>query len=220
MRKKKQATQMLLNETIDKSKNLFHKILQNLKSSFGGYKKLPKSLSLNPFSCGCGKLKNCKADQYYTQFYDEWETHLNKISKSNAAMASKDVMKEENGCSESIVFPKQSPVKAKQEAGLKEKKKIGSSHLGKAKESNAQDMVNSGGFALAQKMKEFEMMDAGDVEQVLDIEEALHYYSRLRSPVYVDIVDKFFTDMYSEPSIPPPPVSINNSKRRFGSFRL
>lgn len=214
---------MLLKETIDKSKNLFHKTLQNLKSSFfGGYQKLSKSLSFNPFYCGCGKLKNCKADQYYTDFYDEWESHLDKISKraSNATVASKDVMKEENACIESIVFPKQSPVKTKQDAGLKEKKKIGSSHLGKAKESNAQNMVNSGGFALAKKMKELEMVDAGDVEQVLDIEEALHYYSRLKSPVYVDIVDKFFTDMYTESSIPPAPASINNSKRRFGSFRL
>ncbi|KAF3450757.1 hypothetical protein FNV43_RR06846 [Rhamnella rubrinervis] len=214
---------MLLKETIDKSKNLFHKTLQNLKSSFfGGYQKLPRSLPCNPFSCGYGKMKNCKADKYYTDFYDEWESHLDMISKraGNATMASKDVMKEENARSESIVFPKQSPVKTKQEAGLKEKKKTGSSNLGKAKESNAQKMVNSGGFALAQKMKELEMMEAGDVEQVLDIEEALHYYSRLKSPVYVDIVDKFFTDMYSESSIPPAPVSINNSKRRFGSFRL
>lgn len=220
--KEKQATQMQLKETIDKSKILFHKTLQHLKSSFfDGYQKLPKSLSCNPFSCGCGKLKTCKSDQYYKDFYDEWESHLDKISKrgSNATLSSKDVIKEENACSGSIIFPKQSPAKTKQEGGIKEKK-IGNSHPGKAKESNAQDVMNSGGFALAQKMKELEMMDSGDVEQVLDIEEALHYYSRLKSPVYVDIVDKFFTDMYSESYNPPAPVSVNSSKRRFGSFRL
>lgn len=213
---------MLKRETIDKSKNFFHKTLENLKSFFfGGYKKLPKSLSSNPFSCGRGKLKNYKGDHYYADFYDEWESHLDKMSKKdgNDTTASKVVMKEENSSSGSIVFPKKSHVKSKQEGRLKEKKKIGSSNLGKLKESNAQKM-NSGGYALAQKMKELEMMDAGDVEQVLDIEEALHYYSRLKSPVYVDIVDKFFMDMHSESTIPPAPVNINSSKRRFGSFRL
>ncbi|XP_060675983.1 uncharacterized protein LOC132805136 [Ziziphus jujuba] len=213
---------MLIKETINKRKNFFHKTLQNLKSFFlGGYQKLPKSLSFNPFSCASGKLKNYKGDHYYTDFYDEWESHLDKLSKrdGNDTTASKDVMKEENTSGGNIIFPEPSPVKTKQEGGLKEKKKIGGSNLGKVKESNAQKM-NSGGYALAQKMKELEIMDAGDVEQVLDIEEALHYYSRLKSPVYVDIVDKFFMDMYSESTIPAAPVNINHSKRRFGSFRL
>ncbi|KAG5512776.1 hypothetical protein RHGRI_038823 [Rhododendron griersonianum] len=44
---------------------------------------------------------------------------------------------------------------------------------------------------MAQKMKELEMMDVNDVDHVLDIEEVLHLYSRLKSPVYPDIVNKF-----------------------------
>lgn len=79
------------------------------------------------------------------------------------------------------------------------------------KEKNKKGSISSekgiagggGARVLAQKMKEMEMMDAGDVEHLLDIEEALHYYSRLTSPVYLDIVDKFFMDMHSEFSVPP-----------------
>ncbi|CAN0878243.1 hypothetical protein LINGRAHAP2_LOCUS12369, partial [Linum grandiflorum] len=83
-------------------------------------------------------------------------------------------------------------------------------------------------YMLARKLKELEMMDVSDVEHVLDVEEALHYYSRLKSTAYLDIVDKFFSDMYHEISmiIPPPnycsqaSASANSSRRRLSSFRL
>jgi len=83
--------------------------------------------------------------------------------------------------------------------------------------------MKEGGNELAQKMKELEMMDTGDVEHVLDIEEALHYYSRLTSPVYLDIVDKFFTDMHTEFSVQESSVTAvkrSKSKGRLGSIRL
>lgn len=51
---------------------------------------------------------------------------------------------------------------------------------------------------MAKKIKELDMIiETGDIEQALDVEEALHYYSRLRSPEYLNIVDKFFDDLYS-----------------------
>ncbi|KAE9585869.1 hypothetical protein Lalb_Chr24g0395881 [Lupinus albus] len=65
-----------------------------------------------------------------------------------------------------------------------------------------------GGKVLAQKMKELEIIKSGDIEHKLDIEEALHYYSRLTSPVYLNIVNKFFMDMNSEFSLLQPYVSI------------
>lgn len=99
-----------------------------------------------------------------------------------------------------VTFVKQSPQK-----NTTEKKR----NKGKNK--------NEGVHELALKMKELEMNDSGDVEQVLDIEEALHYYSRLKSPVYLDIVDKFFTDMHSEFSVR---NKHSKSKGRFGAIRL
>ncbi|ESQ48338.1 hypothetical protein EUTSA_v10022394mg [Eutrema salsugineum] len=50
---------------------------------------------------------------------------------------------------------------------------------------------------MERKIKEMYTIEAGDIEQALDVEEALHYYSRLRSPVYLNIVDKFFSDLYA-----------------------
>lgn len=77
---------------------------------------------------------------------------------------------------------------------------------------------------LARKIKEMETADAGDVEQILDIEEALHYYSRLKSPVYVDMYD----DFSARPSLRlrriqhPAALSkcVTGSRRRFRSIRF
>jgi len=55
---------------------------------------------------------------------------------------------------------------------------------------------------------------------VLDIEEVLQCYTLLNSPVYVDIVDRFFMDMYTEFSIRKPSVSVNSSMRRLGPLKL
>lgn len=95
--------------------------------------------------------------------------------------------------------------------------------IDQTRDQSALQNMNGNGVSniLAKRMKEFEMVDTGDVEQVLDVEEALHYYSRLKSPVYLDIVDKFFLDMYSDFSVPPSSsISTNNSKQRLGSRRL
>lgn len=127
----------------------------------------------------------------------------------------------------STSFAKQSPQKNNPEDGvvIKEKRNKGNPQLGMMKEElklNSKNK-NEGVHDLAQKMKEFEMLDSGDVDHVLDIEEALHYYSRLTSPVYLDIVDQFFTDMHSEFSIPQSSsVSFKHSKSkgRLGSIRL
>ena len=76
------------------------------------------------------------------------------------------------------------------------------------------------GDALAQKMKDLNMVDLRDVDHALDVREALRCYSSIRSPVYLDIVDNFFTDMYYEFSDPRTSAKINGSRRKAGSFRL
>lgn len=80
--------------------------------------------------------------------------------------------------------------------------------------------ANDGAYLLAQKMKELEMMDMKDVDHSLDVEEALHYYSRLTCPEYVDIVNKFFMDMYADFHLPQRSISINSSSRRLGPLAL
>ncbi|KAL6559885.1 hypothetical protein OROGR_005002 [Orobanche gracilis] len=64
-------------------------------------------------------------------------------------------------------------------------------------------------------MKDLEMMDVDDMDHVMDVEEVLHYYSRLRCPTYAGIVERFFTDMYSEFNVAQP--SRSGSMREMGS---
>ncbi|XP_004486738.1 uncharacterized protein [Cicer arietinum] len=189
---------MLLRETIRKTKFLLQKTLKNFKCFiFGGYQKLPRSLSSNPF----GNSKTHTSDQFYNEFYDILQSDLNRMNKNNeiSMKMSREQAMEENAEKKHVSFVTENVVKEKKEKGKKN-------------------------HELALKMKEFEMIDSGDVEQVLDIEEAIHYYSRLNSPVYLDIVDKFFTDMHSEFSdSSQSSVSIKKSKskgRRLGSIRL
>ncbi|TKY48167.1 ATP-dependent RNA helicase DDX11 [Spatholobus suberectus] len=215
---------MLLRETIRKTKLLFHKTLRSFKSViFGGYQKLPRSLSFNPFLGRSGNARTYTSDQFYNEFYDMLQSDLNRIKRSDANSVSRS--REQamgDAAAHTEILTKQSPQKSIPEDGVvEEKKSKGNCQSGKKECLNSKGM-NEGVHDLAQKMKELEMMDSGDVEHVLDIEEALHYYSRLKSPVYLDIVDKFFTDMHSEISVPQSSISIKRSKSkgRLGSSRL
>lgn len=64
--------------------------------------------------------------------------------------------------------------------------------------SSTRGLKGGRSFLVEKRLKELEMLDKSNVEHVLDIEEVLHYYSRLTCPAYVDIVDSFFMDMYAE----------------------
>lgn len=211
---------MQLRESIHNTKKFLHNTIQNLKSIlFGGYHKLTKHGCFNPFSCGGdGNVKNYQTDQYYADFCNEWECDLEKAvkRKGNSLMASKEPVRDEDVSNETDRNPANGPQRKKKGKEEKNKKIF---RPKKAEEKSSKNM-NESGYVLAQKMKELEMMDVSNVEHVLDVEEALHYYSRLKSPVYQDIVDKFFTNMYTEFSVPQASASINSSKRRIESIRL
>ncbi|XP_028771758.1 uncharacterized protein LOC114728985 [Neltuma alba] len=215
---------MLLRETIDKTKVLFHKTFRNVKSFLcGGYQRPPRSLSFNPFTCSSCYGRTYRRDQFYNEFYDHLQSDLSIIKRvdSDALPGSKEPPEDgDASCTGNYMsFAKQSERKSKHEGQVKRKTK-GSYRVGKKEDLSHHQHKNGGAQVLAQKMKELEMIDAADVEQVLDIEEALHYYSRLKSPVYLDIVDKFFVDMHSEFSASQPSVSRKPSKGRRRSIRL
>ncbi|KAE8699476.1 hypothetical protein F3Y22_tig00110578pilonHSYRG00175 [Hibiscus syriacus] len=216
-------------ESIQKTKNLSHKSVDNLKSFVSvGYQKLCKPTLPDPFPCsGCSRKKDQK-DRSLAEadFSYNWEVGLEKSKMTNndaiVATSMAEEMRDEEECGGSLMnFSDMSPQKkVKETGGKEEKKKVGSSKLSKGEEGYYYKRNGDGSYALAQKMKELEMMDVGDMEHVLDVEEALHYYSRLKSPVYLSIVDRFFMDMYSEFYLPQASASINRSKRRSGSIRL
>lgn len=210
--------QMLLRETIRKTKLLLHKSLKNFKSFFGGYQKLPRSLSFNPFLGRSGNTsRTYTSDQFYNEFYDMLQSDLSRMNRSEHDISMRRPKEVEEPMGDAAAAATASAKKSPQKK-VKEKKNKGNFK----KDLNSKNKNEEGVHDLAQKMKELEMADSGDVEHVLDIEEALHYYSRLTSPVYLDIVDKFFTDMHSEINLPQSSVSIKHSKskRRFGSIRL
>ncbi|QHO01014.1 hypothetical protein HN51_035819 [Arachis hypogaea] len=89
---------------------------------------------------------------------------------------------------------------------LKKKQPLSSSHQ---KQHNNEGM-------LEKKLRELEMLETKDrVEHVLDIEEVLHYYSRLKCPFYIEIVDKFFMEIYTDffaSHVNSPPCIVNSNK--------
>ncbi|KAE8656968.1 RAD3-like DNA-binding helicase protein isoform 1 [Hibiscus syriacus] len=212
---------MLVMESIQNTKNFFHKSVDNLKSFLSvGYQKISKPILPDPFSCsGCSRKKDRK-DRSFGEFSYNWVVGLeeSEVMTNDAiiAMSLKEQMRDEAECNGSLMnYPDTSPEKEIKETGGKEgKKKVRSSKLRKGEEQYYYKRNGDGSFALAQKLKELEMMDVDDMEHVLDVEEALHYYSRLKSPVYLSIVDRFFMDIYSEFSPPQAPARINSSKRR------
>ena len=146
-------------------------------------------------------------------------------------MSSKELVKEEDNSSLSSgdfgKLGKQNPRikkhKHEEEGNEKKIKNIGNSSQGSRRLQPSFLLGADGGsFALFQKMKELEMMnDAGDVDHMLDIEEVLHYYSHLTSPIYLDIVDKFFMDMYHEfILLRVSSLRTNSSSRRLGPLKL
>ncbi|KAI4380414.1 hypothetical protein MLD38_006609 [Melastoma candidum] len=61
------------------------------------------------------------------------------------------------------------------------------------------DREGSGrGQLVVRKIRELELLDLGNIEHVLDVEEVIHYYSLLRCQVYRGIVDEFFAEIYVE----------------------
>ncbi|KAF8027556.1 hypothetical protein BT93_E0458 [Corymbia citriodora subsp. variegata] len=222
---------MLLRDSIEKTRKFFNKTLVNLKSFFfGGYQKLPKPPSFHPFSCGSSRQKDPQIEKFYADFCNEWGCDLEKGRTRIQKDAKEQVKDGDDSCSgtatkhvnHSPVENKQQEVEGDAEKTDKKKKKKKKVVVSKSVETEETERSNAGGLVLAKRMKELEMMDMSDMDHVLDIEEALHYYSRLKSPVYVEIVDKFFMDMSSDFSPTPqqPSLSTRKSKRRLGSVRF
>lgn len=187
----------MLLRTLHKTKDLFRKTLKKLKSFlFGEYQKLPKAHFVNPFfSASNSSQKMQELDVFYRDFSERWATNLDELQKGKkkAIVSPKVLVMEDGQCSqtkEQTVKNAKMNIKNEEEKGRKH-------HEGKCPEICCH-IKNGDSRVLAHRMKEFEMFDVDDVDHQLDIEEVLHYYSRLTCPVYVDIVDNFFTDMYSE----------------------
>ncbi|KAM3380193.1 hypothetical protein P3S68_005766 [Capsicum galapagoense] len=220
--------QILLKKTIQKTKNFLHKTPHNLKSFlFGGHKKLPKAAShFNTFFSVSKRFSGSKRipktttvkelDDLYKDYYQQWhQPDHNEIQerKITVKTARKYQGMVEGDYSESQrKLAVRFGMEDKDRERRKEDEKKGCEVLSRS--------TSKGGLTLLQKMEELEMVEGEDIDHVLDIEEVLQCYSLLNSPVYVDIVDRFFIDMYTEFSFRKPSGSVNSSMRRLGPLKL
>ena len=163
-------------------------------------------------------MDNAKAyssDQFYNEFYDILQSDLSTMkmvgsNNNNISKFKEPAMGDSARNGNFMCFSKQSPQRSADEGSVR-------SQLWKKEEPNSQN-INKGAHMLAQKMKELDMMESGDLEHVLDIEEALHYYSRLKSPVYLDIVDRFFIDINSDFTFPQPSAASKAQRKDLVQF--
>ncbi|XAR67718.1 hypothetical protein NMG60_11002595 [Bertholletia excelsa] len=205
--------QMLLRLASNRTSTFFHKTLQSFRSFlFGGYQKLAKNRPVNPLHPCKNKDNMQHLEQLYRSLSRRWESNNDKLMKSK-----KMEEKYLGSFRESLTRDKeQRPSEDKHEEEIRrEEKKAEIYHQARKGKT-----YNRGSFVLAQKMKELEMMDMSDMDLVSDIEEVLHYYSRLTCPVYLDIVDKFFMDMYVDFFLPKASVRITTSSCRLGLLKL
>ncbi|XP_031104531.1 uncharacterized protein LOC116008256 [Ipomoea triloba] len=199
--------QVFLKKTIDKTKKFLLKTLETLKSFlFRGYKnadQLPQLKSVNRISDSAIK----ELDDFYRSWSQRWESEKTESGKKRS------------GGSGECVIAIQKNVKRTKDG--EEERRCDDEVKRSRREAFSQCGNKGSSRSLAKKMEELEMMDMEDVDQVLDIEEVLHYYSRLNCPLYLDIVDTFFMDMYTEFSLPPPTISrVNSSRRSLGPIKL
>ncbi|GFP99922.1 hypothetical protein PHJA_002136300 [Phtheirospermum japonicum] len=209
---------MLIKETIGKTKKLFHKTFKNLKKSLilVKYHEQPTNPTPNPiFPDGKKDNNNNSKSQdvdknFYRSYSEKWDDAIEVKKKKTkdgqiSSKAQQKTKRDDKISTRSISFADCRGLEA-----FKEDKNARKYYGKKPKASSFR-----GADALARKMKDLEMMDANDMDHVLDVEEVLHYYSRLNCPSYVEIVDKFFTDMHSDFNVPQP--SRSGSMRKLGS---
>lgn len=228
---------MLLRNSISKAKKLVHEALHSFKSFFwpGGYERLPKT---PPFSTMAIK----ELDRFYHEFSEHWEgisattTPTRLVKEEDKEINTKVPMRRYGSFREGddlysgssfIKFGKMESVGARQAAHVptkEEERRYGSLRRGgekgwelmcspQSKRVQVGCTVNQRVKELEQRLKELEQMDASNVEHILDIEEVLHYYSRITCPSYIDIFNKFFMEVYAESLAQPSKVVSGHSRR-------
>lgn len=180
---------MLLRITYFNTKRFFKSSIESFKSYFPrGYQRLPKTPPCNPFSCTGSRSGVIPYTNHFNRHYKEPNNNNTTNNHANVSNTSKEPSSilELN---ELNLIINHNEVDSKKQ----ENNKIDSGN----KHEKNHDQGESSKCLVTRKLKELEMMDGNNLDLVHDIEEVLHYYSRLTCPVYRDIIEKFFVDLYS-----------------------
>ncbi|CAI8594774.1 unnamed protein product [Vicia faba] len=173
---------MLLRSSITTTKKFFKTTLKNFKSFFSsGYQKLPKSTS--PYN----HISYCETSNHVMDI--DMDMNISNNNGNYTKLCNASTSKEKNNqVKKREVFENKNNEKRLTLQGEKQKD---SSFISKAMKERRFCMVEK-------KLRELEKLDISNVDYVMDIEEVLYYYSRLTSPTYLEIVDRFFMEMYSD----------------------
>ncbi|CAL0323988.1 unnamed protein product [Lupinus luteus] len=195
---------LLLPMLIRSTKKFFQKTIKNFKSFFssGYYEMLPKTPPFNDhlsYSVAATSVKNIdnnnntsymELEKFYNDQWDsEKEKEAKRRNKNKAALMLSSPTNQNNE-----VYNNESFISF---SNTHKKKKNQVEKTQKREECDKQNKKMNF-FMVEEKLRELEMLDISNVDHVLDIEEILYYYSRLTCPSYIEIVDKFFMQMYSE----------------------
>ncbi|KAL9330171.1 hypothetical protein ACSQ67_005174 [Phaseolus vulgaris] len=190
---------MQLGSSISNTIKFLHKTIQNFKSCFSpGYQKLPKTPPQNHVS-GLDNNNPCFEDleKFYSDFTKQWDSEKEKKKKGKEVPDERFI-----GLNNARREQKMNDETEKTEECVKKKTKGLTNERMKEKDSSLNVMRGRRGngnyLRMEKKLREMEMLEKSDVDYVLDIEEVLHYYSRLTCPMYLQIVDKFLMEMCSE----------------------
>ncbi|KAI4350860.1 hypothetical protein L6164_005267 [Bauhinia variegata] len=206
---------MLLRSSISGTKKFFRRTLENFRSFFSGassYERLPqpKTPTQSKFSSSSVMDMNNNQPSYneLEKFYADLSSQWDSSGKHNARSRSKEktVLSPSPRKEEKDVYngsyvrlspvQKRSNQRKETEEFGKQKMKSGITlQRGRKQDSKLREERHC---AMEQKLRELEMLDIGNVDYILDIQEVLHYYSRLTCPAYLEIVDKFFMEVCSE----------------------
>lgn len=202
---------MLLRTSISKYKKFFQKTLTNFKSLFSPtYQKIPKTpLHNNP--------SYNDLEKFYNDFTKKWDSENRKTkkrSKKKRMLSSSTTTTKQEEEEVHLHNHNHNEMEKKQDQDFEEKKnkrKLSHIQRGKKQDSSSSSSTSNCKSIVEKKMKELEMLETSNMDYILDIEEVLHYYTKLTCPSYVEIVDKFFMEMYSEfLDCPKTPVSVNS----------
>ncbi|KAK7291466.1 hypothetical protein RIF29_06631 [Crotalaria pallida] len=212
---------MLLRSTVSSTKKFFQKTLKNFKSLFSPdyYERLPKTPQNNnnhySYSVAANMVMDMDNNNNSTSYQelekyhcnnDQWDSEKEKEAKRRnknkaVAMLSSSPTIEQNEVYNNGSFLNFSNAQNKKKNEVEIKREEFDNKNNKRSLTHQRvnySMRERGNCMVEQKLRELEMLDMSNVDHVLDIEEILHYYSRLTCPAYLEIVDSFFMQMYSE----------------------
>ncbi|KAL8102408.1 uncharacterized protein LOC141679167 [Apium graveolens] len=166
-----------IRSSLSSTRKLFQRTIQSVKSLFSAkkatYQRLPKLPPFKSFSCQSSR----ELDRFYSEFTNQWDNETGM--QDNVVEVSSTSQLEE----------------LRDDHNSNDEKK--DSRLIADEETLEKDVIERR-WLVTEKLKDLEMIDSNNLDNVQDIEEVLHLYSRLTCPVYIEMLDKFVVDIYAD----------------------